>query len=242
MLLSLQQAMVGEVFPALRAVTVEWSQTLVRFFAYVDGPLCEEDALSLSCISAEVAADFWSGVDVDYEVVQVDVQGRIDDSRIRVYRRREDAPRTHGSSMSDDQVRRSLLVEVHRCIECSAEETVAKLGRIRTRPVPAPDEIDPEALLHYPPTDTLTTREEHVLRAMQLSSFERSALTKLIADSSAAAFFQFFNLIDGTADPEITPPDETWLGAWVVAPKDDRDRDMLHDEFYESYHEYLEAR
>lgn len=90
-LLSLQRAMLGEVFPALRAVTVAWSHTAVKFFAYVDGPLTEEDAESLSCISAEVAADFWSGVEIDYEVVRVDFPNRIEDTRPRVFHRREEA-------------------------------------------------------------------------------------------------------------------------------------------------------
>ena len=95
-LLSLQRAMLGEVFPALRAVTVEWSNAAVKFFAYVDGPLTEEDAESLSCISAEVAADLWSGVELDYEVVRRDSPARIDDARVRVFHRREDsASRAH---------------------------------------------------------------------------------------------------------------------------------------------------
>lgn len=42
-LLSLQRAMLGEIFPTLRVVTVEWSDRLVKFFAYVDGPLSDED-------------------------------------------------------------------------------------------------------------------------------------------------------------------------------------------------------
>lgn len=88
-LFSLQRAMIGEIFPALRAVTVEWSDHSVKFFAYVDGPLADEGAESLSCISAEIAADFWSGVDIDYEVVQVNAPNRIVDQRTRVFHRRE---------------------------------------------------------------------------------------------------------------------------------------------------------
>ena len=61
-LLSLQRALLGEVFPALREVTVDWSDSSVKFFAYVDGELAPEDEESLSCVSAEVAADFWSGM------------------------------------------------------------------------------------------------------------------------------------------------------------------------------------
>lgn len=89
-LLSLQRAMLGEVFPALRAVTVEWSYAAVKFFVYVDGPLTEEDAESVSCIAAGVAADFWSGVELDYEMVRLDFPARIDDVRTRVFHRREE--------------------------------------------------------------------------------------------------------------------------------------------------------
>ena len=89
-LLSLQRAILGEVFPALRMVTVEWSHAEVKFFAYVDGPLTDEDEESLSCISAEVAADFWSGIDTNYVVVRADLPTRIDDTRTRVFRRREE--------------------------------------------------------------------------------------------------------------------------------------------------------
>ena len=143
--------------------------------------------------------------------------------------------------MTDDQVRRTLLIEVHRCIENAADEAVAKLGLRRSRQPPAPGEIDPEALLAYPPTNTLTNEEDDALRSMAPSSLERSALKKLIADGCATAFFHFFNLIDATGDPEVKPPEELWLGAWVVAPSDDRDQDMLHDGFYETYAEYKDA-
>lgn len=57
--------------------------------AYVDGPIDDDDAESLSSVSAEVAADFWSGVDVDHEVVRCDAPARIDDfasSRFRAQR------------------------------------------------------------------------------------------------------------------------------------------------------------
>jgi hypothetical protein len=88
-LLSLQRAMLGEVFPALRAITVEWTDAAVKFYAYVDGPLDENDSESLSCMSAEVAADFWEGVDVDYETIRLDFPSKIIDERTRVFHRRE---------------------------------------------------------------------------------------------------------------------------------------------------------
>ncbi len=88
-LLSLQRALVGEVFPALRAVTVEWSESAVKFIAYVDGELEEADSDSLSSVAAEVSADFPPSVEVDYEIVRRDGSAAIQDGRLRVFRRRE---------------------------------------------------------------------------------------------------------------------------------------------------------
>lgn len=88
-LLSLQRALLGEVFPALRALTVDWTDAAVKFWAYVDGELRPEDAESLSCVSASVAADFWSGVDIDYAIVRCDFPSQILDERTRVFARRE---------------------------------------------------------------------------------------------------------------------------------------------------------
>lgn len=87
---SIQRALLGEVFPALRAVTVEWRADLVKFYAYVDGSVTDEDMLSLSCVSAEVAADFEATVDIDYEVVRLDAPEAIVDSRTWVFARREE--------------------------------------------------------------------------------------------------------------------------------------------------------
>jgi hypothetical protein len=60
--------------------------------AYVDGELTPQDEESLSCVSAEVAADFWSGVDIDYEVIRCDAPQRICDDRLSVFLRREAEP------------------------------------------------------------------------------------------------------------------------------------------------------
>jgi hypothetical protein len=139
--------------------------------------------------------------------------------------------------MNDEQVARTLLVEAHHCIAHAAKEAAAKIGLGRGGPAPGRGESSGPALLAYPPS-TLSPEEEQALQSMKLSAAERSAIEKLIADGCAAAFFHFFNLIDATGDPEVKPPRDTWLGAWVVAPKDDRDREMLHDGFYEAYEEY----
>ena len=87
--LSLQRAFLGEVFPALRSVSVEWSERDIRFYAYIDGPPQAEDLESLSCVGAEVTADFPDEISVDYEVIRLDSPAPIEDARERVYSRRE---------------------------------------------------------------------------------------------------------------------------------------------------------
>ena len=142
--------------------------------------------------------------------------------------------------MNDRQVIRTLLLEAHRCVNSAAGEAVAKIGLPRIRPTSPAGDFDPEALLAYPPTNGLSPEEDQAIRSMTLSTVDRSALQKLIADACAAALFRLFNLIDATADPEVKPQRGTWLGAWIIAPKDDGDREMLHDGFFESYEEYDE--
>lgn len=138
--------------------------------------------------------------------------------------------------MNDDQVRRTLLLESHRCIDDATERADARIGARGEGP--ALSDVDPDGVLTYPPNATLSGEEARALRSMKLSPLERSAMRKVIADSCAGAFFRFFNLIDGTGDPEVETPSETWLGAWLVAPQDDADRDMLHDEFLDSRADY----
>ncbi|MEQ1506590.1 MAG: hypothetical protein ABMB14_30460 [Myxococcota bacterium] len=88
-LVSLQRALLGEVFPSLRALTVEWGPGRVKFWAYVDGEPFPEDTESLSCVSAEVAGDFDADVAVEYEIVRRDAPAPIGDTRVFAYRRRE---------------------------------------------------------------------------------------------------------------------------------------------------------
>lgn len=88
-LLSIQRALLGEIFPALRAITVEWDTRIVSIHAFVDGSLAETDAESLSCISTEVTADFAPDMEVECVLHRVDAPQPIHDARAWVYRRRE---------------------------------------------------------------------------------------------------------------------------------------------------------
>jgi hypothetical protein len=56
-LLSLQRAMLGEVFPSLRGVTVDWNHETVHVLCFVDGPLTSLDEESLDAIETQVHAD-----------------------------------------------------------------------------------------------------------------------------------------------------------------------------------------
>ena len=121
--------------------------------------------------------------------------------------------------MTDDEVVRTLLLEAHRCVDGAAEAAVEKLGLQRRQPTPKQGEVDPEALLVYPPNNVLSPEEEQALRSMKLSTVQRSALKKLIADGCAIAFFDFFNLLDATADPEVKPPPNRGLAHGSSLPR-----------------------
>ena len=134
-------------------------------------------------------------------------------------------------AMSDEQVTKTLLMESHRYVEEAADAVVEMIGR-SPRPVPA------GLQLVYPPGAALSAAESQALVAMKLSEVEQAALRKVVVDACGQMLFAFFALVDGVSEPEVQPPRDLWLGAWITAPKDDSDRDMLHDEFFDCRHAY----
>ena len=161
--------------------------------------------------------------------------------------------------MTFEELRKTILIETHRIIETSAANGVQKIGQPYSRPVReefTEDEIkylrenkNPDLahptfqkilrnagpkLLTYPPKDVLTEEEERQLSMFRPSDVQRSALQKLIADSCASAFFAFFCLRDGVADPEVASV-EHWSGAKLVEGMDGSE---LHDEFGVSFWDY----
>ena len=125
-------------------------------------------------------------------------------------------------------IRKTLLLEIHRIIANTAKHTVDELDA----------GITGESMT-YPPKPMLSKPEVDALCALQLTTDLQSGLQKLIADSCASAFFLFFSLIDGVADPEVRDVG-LWLGARIVEPPDDEDAPMWHDDLYESYWQYEE--
>lgn len=88
-LLSLQRALLGEVFPALRTVTAEWTARALKIYFYVDGQLNDSDEGSVFSIAGEVAADFEPEISVSHEVVRCDAPMPVKDDRVWAFSRRE---------------------------------------------------------------------------------------------------------------------------------------------------------
>jgi hypothetical protein len=90
-LLSLQRAMLGLVFPALRGVSVEWDHRTIHVTAYTSGPLAKEDEESVSEMETEVMADFPESILVTSEIVRRDDAEPLPnvENAVWVYRRRD---------------------------------------------------------------------------------------------------------------------------------------------------------
>lgn len=88
-LLSLQRALVGNVFPALRGMTVSWESGNIRILAYVDGDISEDNLESLRYVETEVIADFFPQHFVSLEVVRKDAPEIVKPLQAWVYLRRE---------------------------------------------------------------------------------------------------------------------------------------------------------
>jgi hypothetical protein len=130
-----------------------------------------------------------------------------------------------------EENRKTLLLSVHKGIEESADEAATMIlqGRL-------------SQLINYPPNGGFVEQEKIALMQLKGDENLKSALRKVIASSVATAFFDFFNLLDGTADPDSE------VGHWrevllVDKPEDfDQYHEFLHDEFYETYWEWKEKR
>ncbi len=77
-LLSVQRALLGEVPPALRGVTLGWDDRLIYLRCYFDGPISEEDRESMELVATEVMADFFLERNVELQVVRQDAPSRLD--------------------------------------------------------------------------------------------------------------------------------------------------------------------
>lgn len=125
----------------------------------------------------------------------------------------------------------TLLVSVHRSIEehanCSANHIFH--GRFRE-------------LINYPTNGGFTENELVALDGLKEKEDLKSALRKVIASATADTFFDFFNIIDGTTDPD--PIGNSWSEVMIVdtPPNYEEDIEFWHDDFYGSYWDWKEIR
>jgi hypothetical protein len=101
-LLSVQRALLGEVPPALRGVTVGWDASSINIVCYFDGEISEEDQASMSCVETEVIADSFPEYDVRLECVRRDAPAKMEDLREWVFLRREPLPSPQGRGCAPD--------------------------------------------------------------------------------------------------------------------------------------------
>jgi hypothetical protein len=90
-LIHMQQALLGEVFSALRAVDVNWTESSLHFIGYIDGDISEEDEESLSCIETELITAFSEDHEIGYDSMRIDFPDSLPQQRGQacVYSRRE---------------------------------------------------------------------------------------------------------------------------------------------------------
>jgi len=101
---------------------------------------------------------------------------------------------------------------------------------------PVPEQVDPVNARRRM-KDVSPARARRGLWKLDLCPDAASGLRKLVPGAGAYAFFHFFSTLDAVADPPDWPGDE-WLGAALAEPTEDDDRDMVHDQFYETWWEY----
>lgn len=90
LLLATQVALLGEISPAIRAVTVGWDASEIRLRAIVDGEPSEDDAESMECVGTEIIASFPEH-ELAVEVVRVDAPDSLEPHILKawVYSRKE---------------------------------------------------------------------------------------------------------------------------------------------------------
>ena len=129
-----------------------------------------------------------------------------------------------------DALHAALLRELHRSISQAVDVTMEQLARGAARG------------LDYPPGDgksddhVLTDEEVAALAHLASSDVAVRALRKLLREAAASPLFDLFSLLDGVTAPDGWT-DEAWLGAALVPRTGDEYYEMLHDEFFASYHD-----
>jgi hypothetical protein len=86
---SLQQALLGEVSPNLRAVTVVWDEESIHFECFFDGEVGESDIESMSYVETKLMAVFPESHNTTSELIRLDYPSPIPKDRCWAYYRKE---------------------------------------------------------------------------------------------------------------------------------------------------------
>jgi hypothetical protein len=121
--------------------------------------------------------------------------------------------------MTPEQLQKITLTEANLICETTSAQIVEQLNAGKFT-------------LTYPPNTELTDAQWEVLNNLRLSDDAKAALKTVIRDACGTAFFLFFSVLDGVANPNklLEAP---WNGALFTERDGDNTYAMLHDEFYE---------
>ena len=100
----------------------------------------------------------------------------------------------------------------------------------------ANNEILDNTSISYPPGAELSENEIAAIKKLKLSDDQRAALKKIILNATSYPTFHLLSLLDGVVDP-VYGDIENWQGL-TLSKKKVGDDEMLHDLFYESFHDY----
>lgn len=119
--------------------------------------------------------------------------------------------------------RKAVFAETHKAIDEAAQCAINLIGTSNS------------ASLSYPPGVELTEEEIKLISSIQLSIEAKNVLKKIIANSCSWPIFHMMSLLDGVTDPYVIEVKD-WIGGTLHG---DEDGSMLHDEFYETYWDYI---
>ncbi|NLD38397.1 MAG: hypothetical protein GX654_16165 [Desulfatiglans sp.] len=127
---------------------------------------------------------------------------------------------------------RILMIEMNKIIERIADEKTKYIisGKIQTS-------------LAYPPNNGFNTKESAFIQKLITNDEDGlNALRKILADSIACGVFDLFNLIDGTADPELDSWEKDGISLIDKDGSIEDNNEMLHDSLFEKYWDWQEMR
>ena len=130
-----------------------------------------------------------------------------------------------------EENKKTILIHLHKSIEVASNTTANHIFHGRSN-----------KLINYPPNGGLTENEIKAIEDLKGNEDLKSALRKLFASTTSDVLFDFFNLVDGTSDPD--PGGAEWREIMIVDKPEDFEDDVefFHDDFYGSYWDWKEIR